>query len=357
MIRGLPDSFESEGYDRSHMSLPECQNVLIEKIAAVNKNVAVVLHNGSPVEMPWIDKVKGVLDAYLGGEGVGIALKRILFGLANPSGHLAESFPKRLEDTPCYIDFPGKCRKAYYSEGIFVGYRYYDIKKTDMLFAFGHGLSYTDFKIGNLKIERDGKKDTDKVRVSVDVTNTGSIKGKEVVQLYVSDKTGVQLRPVKELKGFEKVELESGETRNVSMELDFRSFAYYSEELHDWYVPGGKYEILVGNSSVNISVKEEIEIEATKRLPFKVELTTTFGELQSYPELQEVINKKLLPYLAVLSGGDAQEGSDVASEAVSDEMSKAMMYYMPLRSIRSFGNISNEELQDIVDGLNKALGK
>ena len=352
IFAGLPDSFESEGYDRQHMRLPECQNSLIEKIAAVNKNVAVVLHNGSPVEMPWIDSVKAVLEAYLGGEGVGMALKRILYGEVSPSGHLAESFPVRLQDTPCYIEYPGRGGKAYYTERIFVGYRYYEAKDIDVLFPFGHGLSYTTFKIDNLKIDRTGKKDTDKVTVTVDVTNTGDMKGKEVVQLYVSDRTGCELRPVKELKGFEKVELEPGQKKSVSFLLDYRSFAFYSSELGDWFVPDGKYDILIGNSSTDISVREELEIEATKRLPFKVTPETTFGELERHPELEKYVADELRPKLAIFT---PDESSDAASEAITDEMSKAMVRYMPLRALRSFDNLSNGEIQDIVDGLNKAL--
>ncbi len=356
VFAGLPDVFESEGYDRQHMRLPECQNKLISKIAKVNPNIVVVLHNGSPVEMPWISEVKGVLDAYLSGEAVGKALARILFGDANPSGHLAESFPVRLEDTPCYINFPGKRGKVYYNEGVFVGYRYYDTKNIKVLFPFGHGLSYTTFSIDNLKVERSGKKDTDSIKVSVDVTNTGSVAGKEVVQLYVSDKTGTEVRPVKELKGFEKVELKPGEKKTVTMELDYRSFAYYSTEINDWFTPGGKYEIMVGNSSANIAVCEEIEIEATKKLPFEVKLTTTFGEIENIPELQDIIKEKLMPFLAIFGAGEDKE-SDAASEAISNEMSKAMARYMPLRSLRSFGNVSNDDLQKLVDMMNQKIRK
>ena len=365
IFAGLPDSFESEGYDRSHMGLPGCQNKLIEKVAGVNKNIVVVLHNCSPVEMPWIDKVKGVLEAYLGGEAVGMSTADILFGKANPCGHLPESFPKKLSDNPSYLNFPGKRGKVFYKEGIFVGYRYYEMKEMEVLFPFGHGLSYTTFAVDNLKIDRAGKKDTDKITVSVDVTNTGNMAGKEVVQLYVSDKTGTEIRPVKELKGFAKVFLNPGEKKTVSMELDYRSFAYYSTDINDWFAPGGKYEILVGDSSANIMVSETIELEATKKLPFKVTSTTIFAELEEHPELNELIKKKLMPYLAIFTGGaenseassdvSAEAVSDVASEAISDDMVRAMIRYMPLRSLRSFGNLSNEELQKLCDELNAAL--
>ena len=354
VFAGLPDSFESEGYDRQHMRLPECQNKLIEKLAEANPNVVVVLHNGSPVEMPWIGKVKGVLEAYLGGEAVGIALTRILFGEANPCGHLAETMPLRLEDTPCFIDFPGKRGKVYYNEGVFVGYRYYEKKKQEVLFPFGHGLSYTTFEIGNLKVERSGDKDTDSVKVTVDVKNTGKVAGKEVVQLYVSDLTGTELRPVKELKGFEKVSLEPGEKKSVSFSLGFRSFAYYSSEISDWFVPGGRYEILVGDSSADISVREEIKIVATKKLPFKVDPTTTIGELMEHPELKDIVEKKLKPCLEATFEGENKE-TEAAAEAITDEMNEAMDRYMPIRAVRSFGSITNDEIGKVVDELNRAL--
>ncbi|MCR5107392.1 MAG: glycoside hydrolase family 3 C-terminal domain-containing protein [Lachnospiraceae bacterium] len=356
IFAGLPDSYESEGYDRKHMGLPECQNRLISRIAGINPNVIVVLHNGSPVEMPWINEVKGVIEAYLSGEAVGIALSRVLFGEVNPSGHLAETFPLKLSDTPCYLNFPGKRGKVYYREGVFTGYRYYDSKDMKVLFPFGHGLSYTSFKIDNLKINRRGNKVTDDIEVSVDVTNIGDRKGKEVIQLYVSDRTGTEVRPLKELKGFEKVELLPGESKTVTMKLDQRSFAYYSTEISDWYAPGGEYDILVGNSCENISVRERIILEAERELPFKAEVTTTIGELKAYPQLGEFMEKVIRP---AMSGDEETEKNENSSskEAITDEMSEAMDNYMPLRAIRSFGGITNEQLYDMVYEINKILNK
>jgi len=200
IFAGLPDSFESEGFDRTHMSMPECQNKLIEEIARVQLNVVVVLHNGSPVEMPWISRVKGVLEAYLGGQAVGSAAYDILFGKVNPSAKLPETFPVKLEDNPSYLNFPGEKDIVAYKEGIFVGYRYYDKKKMDVLFPFGHGLSYTAFEYSHLKLDSHRIKDTDKLKVSLDVTNTGNRAGKEIVQIYVSDKESTVIRPVKELQ-------------------------------------------------------------------------------------------------------------------------------------------------------------
>ena len=189
VFAGLPDSFESEGYDRSHMRLPECQNRLINEILNVQSEVIIVLHNGSPVEMPWLSKVKGVLEAYLGGQAVGEAVADILYGKACPCGKLAESMPYKLSDNPSHLSF-GDGENVRYQEGIFVGYRYYDAKEMPVAFPFGYGLSYTTFAYDHLRMDKSDITDSDTVKVSVDVTNTGDVEGKEIVQLYVGDLTG-----------------------------------------------------------------------------------------------------------------------------------------------------------------------
>lgn len=173
VFAGLPDSFESEGYDRKHLDMPECQNRLIREVAAVQPNTIIVLHNGAPVEMPWINCVKAVVEAYLGGQAVGGAVVNVLYGKVNPSGRLPETFPLRLQDTPCYLNYGGEKDKAEYREGVFVGYRYYTSKEMPVLFPFGHGLSYTTFEYSNLTADKDTVKESGKLRVTVDVTNTG----------------------------------------------------------------------------------------------------------------------------------------------------------------------------------------
>ena len=206
IFAGLPDLIESEGYDRKDMKLPACQNKLIEEVIKVQPNTVVVLHNGSPVEVPWADKTAAILEMYLGGQGVGEATDKLLYGEVNPSGRLAETFPLRLEDNPSYLNFPGDGVNVDYAEGIYVGYRYYDARKMPVRWAFGHGLSYTEYEYSNLNMPAESLDDKGCVKVTVDVKNTGSMVGKEVVQLYVSDKNGTAGRPVKELKGFAKVE-------------------------------------------------------------------------------------------------------------------------------------------------------
>ena len=182
VFAGLPESFETEGADRTNVDMPAAQNELIEKLAEVNPNIAVVLHNGAPVAMPWINKVPAILECYLGGENIGSAQVNLIFGKANPCGKLAETFPLRIEDTPCYMYYPGNGRTCLYAEGIFVGYRWYDARKMPVLFPFGHGLSYTSFEYSDLKLSKTAFKDTDGVEVSLIVKNTGAVDGKEIVQ-------------------------------------------------------------------------------------------------------------------------------------------------------------------------------
>ncbi len=356
VFAGLPDSFESEGYDRTHMRLPHCQDVLIRRLAEVNPNLVVVLHNGSPVEMPFVDSVKGILEAYLGGEGSGKAVARLLFGAANPSGKLAETFPLCLEDTPSYITFPGKGGKVFYTEGVFVGYRYYDTRKMDVQFPFGHGLSYTTFKLDHPTISSTYFADNETVTVTVDVTNTGDREGSEVVQLYISDKTDTELRPDKELKGFEKVYLLPGETKTVSMQLDHRSFAYYNTEIHDWYVPTGEYEVLIGTSSRNILLGHTVHITSTTKIPVTVHSNTTLGELMQIPEALTYVKEVLAPQMGVLESKPEDDGSQsAAQEAISDEMNLAMMRYMPIRALRSFGSLTDADVDRIVRELNERI--
>ncbi len=343
VFAGLPDVFESEGYDRSHMRLPNCQNELIDRLLDLGRPVIVVLHNGSPVEMPWADYAAGIVEAYLGGEGVGEAVMNVLYGKVNPSGKLAESFPVKLEDNPSYLNFPVSNHKVNYAEGVFVGYRYYDTKKMDVLFPFGHGLSYTTFEYSNLNVKYNGGFDAD---VSVDVTNTGSIKGKEIVQLYISDKTGATNRPVHELKGFEKVTLEAGETKTVTFKLDKRSFAWYNVELHDWYAANGTYTVEIGKSSRDIVLESDITITDSFQLPPKIDMDVQLGELLAYDKTRELTMKLFANASSQFSGGDNEE---------LDEMTKAMLEYMPIRTLRSFGSLDNETITKILEEYNKIV--
>lgn len=353
IFAGLPDAFESEGFDRSHMRMPNCQNELIAKVTEVQPNTIVVLHNGSPVEMPWVNQVKGIVEAYLGGQAVGGAVCDILFGRVNPSAKLPETFPLKLEDNPSYLSYIGEGDMVEYREGIFVGYRYYDKKKMEVLFPFGHGLSYTTFEYSNLRTDRASMKDTDVMEVSVDIKNTGKTTGKEVVQLYVADKESTVIRPVKELKGFEKVELAPGETKTVTFRLDKRAFAYYSVRIHDWYVESGAFEIMIGASSADIRVTKEVIVESTVKIPFVYTTDTTMGDVLKDPRAREIV-KELLK-MDIFGGQQDKAESDAANEAISAEMSEAMAGFMPLRGALSFGgngNINMADIHEIVEKLN-----
>lgn len=347
---GLPDAFESEGYDRSHMQMPKCQLVLIQEVCKVQENVLVVLHNGSPVEMPWINDVKGVLEVYLGGQAVGDATVNILFGKANPCGKLAETFPVKLQDNPSYLNFPGNGKVVDYKEGVFVGYRYYDTKAMEVLFPFGHGLSYTTFEYKNLQLSDKKISDTQTLNVSVTVKNTGDMAGKEIIQLYVKDNTNAAMRPVKELKNFIKIALEPGEEKTVTMKLDKRSFAWYNEEISDWYAASGEYEILIGKSSRDIVLKDTVELESTTILKFQVTANTPLGDILGNPKAAQVAAPMLKAMGETLGGG-----GDAANEAISNEMMDSMMGSMPLRAMKSFGGISKEDFDKLLEELKNAV--
>ena len=353
IFAGLPDSFESEGYDRSHMRLPECQNRLIAEILKVQPNTVIVLHNGSPVELPWLNDIKGLLEAYLGGQAGGTAVANILYGKVNPSGKLAETIPLKLSDNPSYLNFGGG-EKVEYREGVFVGYRYYDKKEMDVAYPFGYGLSYTTFACSDLKISNENPTDKDTITVSVDVTNTGNMAGKEVVQLYVKDCTSSTIRPEKELKGFEKVFLNPGETKTVTMELDKRSFAWYNTELHDWFAASGEYKLLVGTSSRDIHLEGRIHLNSSQELPMHVHMNTTLGELFRNPKTSETAKELIAKYISAMNVGE-ESSSEAASEAVTEEMTEAMTDSMPLRALVSFGGYSREELTEIIEKLNKLV--
>lgn len=354
LFLGLPDNFESEGYDRKHMNLPDCQNELVQKVLEVQKHVVVVLHNGSAVVMPWKEQVEGILEAYLGGEAVGKAVAEVLVGRKNPSGRLAETFPLRLEDTPCYLTYGKGYDNAEYQEGVFVGYRYYTSRKMETAFPFGHGLSYTTFEYSDFQIDKKKMSDKDTVEVSVKVKNTGNRAGKTVVQLYVEAPETEVVRPVRELRGFEKISLEEGEEKTVTFTLDERAFAYWNTLIHDWYVEEGTYKVMIGENADQMCVGEEITVHPTKELPKTYSLNTCLGELMRDPKAQAVMG----PFMQGMAQNDAADMAEAqkndTSGAVNQEMMAAMMEGMPLRQLLSFvPGIKREMLEQMVNALNQ----
>jgi beta-glucosidase len=255
----------SEGGDQPNMKLPAAQQALLEKVAAVHKNVIVLLTNGNPLEMPWAASVPAILEGHLGGQAAAGAQADILLGRVNPSGKLGESFPIKLEDNPSHSCFPGGPTTVEYRESIYVGYRYYDSVRQEVLFPFGHGLSYTRFEYRDLKLSQHQGPDGEALTVSLKVRNTGKVAGKEIVQVYVRDVASSVFRPAKELKGFVKVDLQPGEETDVTVELNRRAFAFYDTNRKDWTVEAGDFEILVGASSRDIRLTSTIRFDSAQQ--------------------------------------------------------------------------------------------
>lgn len=342
LFLGLPERYESEGYDRLDMKLPNNQNLLVEKILEVNKNVVVVLSIGSPVEMPWAESVKAILNGYLLGQAGGSAIASILFGEVSPSGKLSETFPIKLEDNPSYLDFPGSNDIVKYGEGIFVGYRYYDYKNINVLFPFGHGLSYTKFDYVNLSTDKDRYKEDEDINIVVRLKNTGKYKAKEVIELYVQCLNSKVIRPIKELKAFEKVELEVGEEKEISIKLNCKDLSYFNEKFDKFYVEEGEYKILIGTSSRDIKLQKRIYIEKVNKEKQKFNLNST---------IQDVINtevgKKLLSDLN-------DEIEKIDENNVQQKMMREFYLNLPLRGLLYFsgGKFDLHSLNKLIEILN-----
>jgi beta-glucosidase len=258
IFAGLPDEYESEGFDRNSLDMPESHNKLIEAVAGVNPNTVVILQLGAPVLLPWKDKAGAILLAYLGGQAGGGAIADLLTGTLNPGGKLAESWPLALEDTPAYHCFG--TRTVEYRESIFVGYRYYETAGKKTAFPFGCGLSYTTFAYEDFHVSPEGGDRAKGFSVSCRVTNTGSRAGAEVLQLYTAKEKSALFRAKKELKGFKKIFLQPGETGKVTFVLEESSFAYYNTAVNGWALEGGTYEILIGVSSTDIRFRAPVTV-------------------------------------------------------------------------------------------------
>lgn len=259
---GLTDDYESEGFDRSTMKLPDGHNRLVEAVSRVNDNVIVVLEGGSPVEMPWADDVKAILNAYLGGQSVAPAIVDVLTGKANPCGKLAETYPVCLKDTPTSFRYPDSKEDVQYRESIFIGYRYYDKVERNVRFPFGFGLSYTSFEYSDIKLKKKNLAKGEGAKVTFTIKNTGDVAGSEIAQVYVAKPESKIFRAPKELKGFVKIHLEPGEEKKVTVELDDRAFAFWNTATEDWCVESGEYKILVGASSRDIRLEAAAKMKS-----------------------------------------------------------------------------------------------
>jgi len=262
VFAGIPEEYESEGFDRKNIDLPEIQNKLINEVAKVNENIIVVLNNGSAVNMSsWINEVPAILEAWLPGQAGAKAIVNVISGKVNPSGKLSETFPVALEHNPSHLNFPGFNEEVNYAEGIYIGYRYFEKKNITTQFPFGHGLSYTEFEYKNLNVKNEVEA-RNKIKVSLKIKNIGNRAGKEVVQLYISQKNPYYDRPVKELKKFKKVVLNIGESKEIEFTLSYRDFAYYNPEIGDWIVENDIYEIILASSSKDIRLKKQIRVNS-----------------------------------------------------------------------------------------------
>ncbi len=333
----LPSFKESEGYDRRDLDLTDQQVALIQAVASVQPNTVVVLNNGAPVAMSaWIDNVAAVLEGWMMGQAGGAAIADVLFGKVNPCGKLAETFPLKLSDTPAHINWPGGAGVVRYGEGLFIGYRYYDAKQMPVLFPFGYGLSYTTFAYSNAKVSAKNFKDVDGLTVTVDVTNTGKVAGKEIVQIYVHDQQAALVRPEKELKGFAKVELQPGETKTVSIKLDFRAFAYYHPEYNQWISEDGDFDILIAASAADIRQTLTVTLESTLKLPCILDEESTIREWMADPRgkvaLGPLYAKMEAEARKSFGGGDERYGNE---GAIGMDLME-MINDMPLVSVLMF---------------------
>lgn len=350
VFAGLPDSYETESRDRRHMRMPEAHCKLIEEVAKACPDTAVVLSAGSPVEMPWIGSVNAILHAYLGGQALGKAIAEIVYGDVNPSGKLAETHPVKLEDNPTFGFYPGDLERSIHAEDIYIGYRWYEKKKIPVNFPFGFGLSYTKYEYESISLDKTEMTDEDTLTVTVKVKNVGERDGKEVVELYTAaPENAVELRPVKELKGFKKVFIKAGESAEVNFTLSKRAFAFWDVTEHAWRVPTGKYKILVGSSSVDVPLVAEVNIEEKNPPCHPITLETTFGKLtknSSYKDVVEDVVGAFTPQDAI--------GILTSEEGKADPVFSPYQNHTPRRAL--YTGRTYEYIEDVIEKANKKLG-
>ena len=310
---GLPDGDESEGYDRGSLELPGDQLRLIQDVTSVNRRVVVILTNGGVVSLePWHDSAAAIVETWLLGQAGGGAIADVVFGQANPSGRLAESIPLRLQDTPSYLNFPGDGDIVRYGEGIFVGYRYYESADVAVRYPFGHGLSYTSFEYGDLVVSRDG------LLASVTVTNTGTVAGKEVVQLYVAPPPSAVRRPARELRGFAKVHLEAGASTRVELALTRRAYSYYDVTASDWVVEAGDYVVQIARSAHEVLLESTVSLAASRPTQ-KLTVNSPVSAWLAHPVTG--------PLLRRFGGADSAEGGTSVLDMVGSMSMRRLMRF------------------------------
>ena len=381
---GLNEDSESEGMDRTHMRIPQNQINLLQELGQVNPNLVGVISAGSAIEMPWHHYLKAMLHCYLNGQAGAGAVLDILMGKVNPSGKISETIPRRLEDTPAYRYYPSQERTSEYRESLYVGYRYYDTAKVPVLYPFGFGLSYTSFEYSDIKVTDD--------KVSFTIKNTGNCDGAEVAQLYVGLPDAKVFRPEKELKGFAKVYLKAGESKEVSIAFDDKTFRYFNVKTNKWEVEDGNYQIMIGASSADIKLEANImKAKTTDTMPYdKAELPSYYtGKIESVEasEYEKLLGRsipdgkwsgKLGPNDAICQMYYAKSGlarfaydrltamKKKADESGKPDLNILFIYNMPFRAMAKMtaGAVSMEMVDGIVElvngrffgGLGKIIG-
>ncbi len=331
VFAGTTNEWEAEGDDRLDLELPGAQTTLIEQVSAVNPNTIIVLNTGSPISMPWLDKVAAVLQGWFTGQEAGNAIADVLFGDVNPSGKLPQTFPMRLQDNPAYTNYPGENGEVYYGEGLFVGYRYYDKKDIAPLFPFGYGLSYTTFAYSQLVFNAAQYSTQDEIKISLDVQNIGSCAGQEVVQLYLHDVHSSLMRPDKELKAFEKVMLQPGETKTVIFTLDREALSFYDPGQKQWLAEPGEFEVFVGSSSRDIRLSGKFDltrgtdvlISHAGRLHVGLPLKTIMNDRAGRAILEQHLGELLRhPQTALMTGFSLEHIAKTVPQYVTPQMLK-----------------------------------
>lgn len=341
LFLGLPAAYESEGFDRTTLDIPAKQVEVLDAVAAANPNVAVVLSNGSVVSLPWQGRAKAILETWLLGQASGAALADVIFGDETPSGKLAQTIIDDVNDDPSAMNWPGEEGHVDYGEGVFVGYRYYDTFRKQVTYPFGYGLSYATFDVHDATVAKTGPRTAE---VTVTVTNTSDVAGAETVQVYVAPPKAKVARPVHELKGFAKVALEPGESKNVAIALDDRAFAYWSERFDDWHVEGGTYTVEVGVSSRDIVSRIDVEIDDDGKI-MNLDEWSTFGEW-----LDDPIGAPILQH--VLDDMGKEAGRPIIPDSALMVM---FLRSMPLRSLSVIlGEVGEQVAANLTEAYRKA---
>jgi beta-glucosidase len=345
VLAGLPQQYESEGIDRTHIDLPPSHNRLIEELAEVQENLVVVLTNGSAVAMPWVNEVPAIVESWLGGQAGAGAAADVIFGAVNPSGKLAETFPVRLQDTPAYLNFPGEEGEAFYGERIYVGYRWFEAREIEPLFPFGHGLSYTSFDYADMSASATRFSDSEGLTVTARITNTGKVAGKEIVQLYVADPVSSLQRPVKELKGFTKVSLDPGESTTVRFTLTARDFSFYDSRQSRWVAESGEFEIGLGASSANIRLSETVHLVSTQELNYAFDEYTFFRVLWENEKTKPLLIELMPAWIA----SHTADGKSPEEAEIQDFLLDQPLIKLPYFTA---GEVNREQIMALIEKCN-----